>query len=36
MRAFEIPEITIMAIHHYPLVSFAYVEVNGKKDFSSQ
>jgi hypothetical protein len=31
MRAFGIPEITIMAIQHYSLIGFAYVEVNGKK-----
>ncbi len=31
LRAFGIPQITIMAIQHYFLSGFAYVEVNGKK-----
>jgi len=31
LRAFGVPEITIMAIQHYSLTGFAYVEVNGKK-----
>jgi hypothetical protein len=28
--AFGVPEIMIMAIQHYTLVGFAYVEVNGR------
>jgi hypothetical protein len=31
LTAFGIPEITIMAIQHYSLTGFDYVEVNGKK-----
>jgi hypothetical protein len=31
LRAFGVPEIMIMAIQHYSLTGFAYVEVNGKK-----
>jgi hypothetical protein len=30
LRAFGVPEIMIMAIQHYTLVGFAYVEVNGR------
>jgi hypothetical protein len=29
LRAFGVPEIMIMAIQHYTLVGFAYVEING-------
>jgi exonuclease III len=31
LRAFGVPEITIMAIQFFSLIGFAYVEVNGKK-----
>jgi len=31
LRAFGVPEIAIMAIQHYSLAGFAYVEVNGRK-----
>ncbi|MFN9905713.1 MAG: RNA-directed DNA polymerase, partial [bacterium] len=31
LRAFGVPEITIMAIQCFSLIGFAYVEVNGKK-----
>jgi hypothetical protein len=31
LRAFGIPEIIFMAIQHYFLIGYAYVEVNGKK-----
>jgi hypothetical protein len=30
LRAFGVPEIMIMAIQHYTLVGFAYIEVNGR------
>jgi hypothetical protein len=30
LRAFEVPEIMIMAIQHYTLVGFANMEVNGR------
>jgi hypothetical protein len=30
LRAFGVPEIMIMAIQHYTLVGYAYVEVNGR------
>ncbi len=36
LRAFEVPEITIMAIKFFSLIGFAYVEVNGKKEFLLQ
>jgi hypothetical protein len=36
LRAFGVPEITILAIQFFSLIGFAYVEVNGKKEFSSQ
>ncbi len=29
LRAYGVPEIMIMAVQHYTLVGFAYVEVNG-------
>jgi hypothetical protein len=32
LRAFGVPEITIMAIQHYSLTGFSYVEVNEKKE----
>ncbi len=31
LRAFGVPEIAIMAIQHFALAGYAYVEVNGKK-----
>ncbi len=30
LRAFGVPEIMIMAIQHYTLVSYAFIEVNGR------
>jgi hypothetical protein len=36
LRAFGVPEITIMAIQCFSLIGFAYVEVNGKKGSLSQ
>jgi hypothetical protein len=37
LKAFRVPEIIIMEIHHYSLTCFANVEVNEeKKAFSSQ
>jgi hypothetical protein len=36
LRAFGVPEIIVMAIQHYSLIGYAYVEVNGKMGFSSQ
>ncbi len=36
LRAFGVPEITIMAIQFFSLIGFAYVEVNEKKGSSSQ
>ncbi len=30
LRAFGVPEIMIMAIQHYTLVGYVYVEVNGR------
>jgi hypothetical protein len=30
LHAFGVPEFLIMAIQHYTLVGFAYVEVNGR------